>query len=70
MTIPLTAVQFTVYEHTKKLLNPSGQYSPVTHMIAGGIAGAVARGCYDAIRCSKDIVTNKGDGTGTGDAGM
>lgn len=63
MTIPFTAVQFTVYEflcvtpfspipllaradlsggYRKDVINPSGAYSPGTHMVAGGAAGAVA----------------------------
>ena len=40
MTIPFTAIQFSVYERLKKMLNPSGSYSPGTHVIAGGLAGA------------------------------
>ena len=42
MTVPFTAVQFTVYEQLKKLLNPQGAYSPSTHIVAGGLSGAVA----------------------------
>ena len=47
MTVPFTAVQFTVYEQIKTLLNPSGAYSPATHILAGGLAGAVARAGED-----------------------
>ena len=42
MTVPFTAVQFSVYESLKSLMNPEGVYSPLTHCTAGGIAGAVA----------------------------
>lgn len=42
MTVPFTAVQFTTYEYLKDTINPSGSYSPGTHIIAGGAAGAVA----------------------------
>lgn len=42
MTIPFTAVQFTAYEYLKDVINPNGAYSPTTHIIAGGAAGAVA----------------------------
>jgi solute carrier family 25 iron transporter 28/37 len=42
MTVPFTAVQFSVYESLKSLLNPDGSYSPLTHVAAGGIAGGVA----------------------------
>lgn len=42
MNIPLSAVQFSVYEAVKSYINPSGEYSPATHCIAGGIAGGTA----------------------------
>lgn len=42
MNIPLSAVQFSVYESVKSVINPSGEYSPSTHVIAGGLAGGVA----------------------------
>lgn len=42
MNVPFTAVQFSVYETLKDLLNPTGEYSPSTHVIAGGVAGGVA----------------------------
>ena len=42
MSVPFTAVQFSVYESLKSLINPEGTYSPITHVTAGGFAGAVA----------------------------
>jgi solute carrier family 25 iron transporter 28/37 len=42
MNVPFTAVQFSVYESLKDLINPEGGYSPMTHVTAGGIAGGVA----------------------------
>lgn len=42
MTVPFTAVQFTAYEYLKDVINPEGKYSPSTHIVAGGAAGAVA----------------------------
>ncbi|KAH8116268.1 mitochondrial carrier [Phellopilus nigrolimitatus] len=44
MTVPFTAAQFTVYEYVKRVANPRNEYSPVTHMVAGGLAGGVAAG--------------------------
>lgn len=60
MTIPFTAVQFTVYEQLKKLLNPSGNYSPVTHMIAGGLAGGIAAGVTTPLDVAKTILQTRG----------
>ncbi len=42
MNVPFTAVQFSVYEGLKEAINPSGEYSPITHVVAGGVAGGVA----------------------------
>jgi hypothetical protein len=42
MSVPFTAVQFSAYESLKGLLNPSGTYSPGTHIVAGGVAGGLA----------------------------
>ena len=60
MTIPFTAVQFTVYEHLKRLLNPSGSYSPLTHIIAGGLAGGVAAGVTTPLDVAKTILQTRG----------
>ncbi|KAG1881280.1 mitochondrial carrier domain-containing protein [Suillus subluteus] len=60
MSVPFTAVQFTVYEHMKKLLNPSCSYSPVTHMIAGGVAGGVAAGVTTPLDVAKTLLQTRG----------
>jgi len=63
MTVPFTAVQFTVYEELKKLLNPSGAYSPTTHMIAGGLAGGVAAGVTTPLDVAKTLLQTRGSST-------
>lgn len=60
MTVPFTAVQFTVYEQIKKVLNPKGEYSPVTHMIAGGVAGGVAAGVTTPLDVAKTLLQTRG----------
>jgi len=60
MTIPFTAVQFTVYEHLKRLLNPSGSYSPLTHIVAGGLAGGVAAGVTTPLDVAKTLLQTRG----------
>jgi solute carrier family 25 iron transporter 28/37 len=60
MSVPFTAVQFTVYEHIKKVLNPKGEYSPVTHMIAGGMAGGVAAGVTTPLDVAKTLLQTRG----------
>ncbi|KAF8478257.1 mitochondrial carrier domain-containing protein [Gautieria morchelliformis] len=60
MTVPFTAVQFSVYEELKKQLNPSGVYSPVTHVLAGGLAGGVAAGVTTPLDVAKTLLQTKG----------
>lgn len=60
MSVPFTAVQFTVYEQIKKVLNPKGEYSPVTHMIAGGMAGGVAAGVTTPLDVAKTLLQTRG----------
>ncbi|KAJ8587335.1 mitochondrial carrier [Rhizopogon salebrosus TDB-379] len=60
MSVPFTAVQFTVYEHIKKFLNPTHEYSPVTHMIAGGVAGGVAAGVTTPLDVAKTLLQTRG----------
>jgi solute carrier family 25 iron transporter 28/37 len=41
-SIPFQMIQFTAYEYACKVLNPSKEYNPTTHIISGGIAGGLA----------------------------
>ncbi|KAJ9121045.1 hypothetical protein QFC24_005026 [Naganishia onofrii] len=56
MSIPLSAVQFSVYEAMKTFLNPTGEYSPSTHVMAGGVAGATAA----AVTTPLDVAKTRG----------
>lgn len=60
MTVPFTAVQFTVYEQVKRLLNPTGMYSPLSHVIAGGLAGGVAAGVTTPLDVAKTLLQTRG----------
>jgi solute carrier family 25 iron transporter 28/37 len=53
MSVPFTAVQFSVYESLKQVLNPEGTYSPSTHIMAGGIAGGIAAGVTTPLDVAK-----------------
>jgi solute carrier family 25 (mitochondrial iron transporter), member 28/37 len=61
MTVPFTAVQFTVYEQLKTLLNPSGVYSPSTHIVSGGLAGAVAGAVTTPLDVAKTLLQTRGN---------
>ena len=60
MTVPFTAVQFTVYEQLKTLLNPTGVYSPATHIISGGLSGAVAAAVTTPLDVAKTLLQTRG----------
>jgi solute carrier family 25 iron transporter 28/37 len=60
MTVPFTAVQFTTYEYLKAVLNPSGVYSPITHVAAGGLAGAVAAAFTNPLDVAKTLLQTRG----------
>ena len=63
MTVPFTAVQFSVYEWAKKVLNPSDTYSPTTHAIAGGFSGAVAAAVTNPLDVAKTLLQTRGTST-------
>lgn len=63
MTVPFTAVQFSVYEWAKKVLNPSENYSPVTHVCAGGFSGAVAAAITNPLDVAKTLLQTRGSST-------
>lgn len=60
MTVPFTAVQFSVYEWAKKVLNPSESYSPMTHVTAGGFSGAVAAAVTNPLDVAKTLLQTRG----------
>ncbi|ODO00536.1 solute carrier family 25 (mitochondrial iron transporter), member 28/37 [Cryptococcus wingfieldii CBS 7118] len=60
MSVPFTAVQFTSYEYLKTVLNPSGAYSPMTHVIAGGVAGGLAAAVTTPLDVAKTLLQTRG----------
>jgi len=60
MTVPFTAVQFSCYEYLKDKFNPSGTYSPLTHVTAGGLAGAVAGAATTPLDVCKTLLQTRG----------
>lgn len=60
MTVPFTAVQFSTYEYLKDTFNPTNVYSPITHVTAGGIAGAVAAAVTTPLDVCKTLLQTRG----------
>lgn len=60
LNIPFQAIQFPVYEYFRKRLNPSGSYSPSTHILSGCLAGATASAVTTPIDVIKTLLQTKG----------
>lgn len=60
ITVPFTALQFTTYEYLKDMLNPTGIYSPLTHVTAGGISGGVAAAITTPLDVCKTLLQTRG----------
>lgn len=63
MTVPFTAVQFSTYEVCKTLLNPSNTYSPMTHVLAGAVAGGVGGAVTTPLDVAKTLLQTRGSST-------
>ncbi|KAJ1720960.1 Fe(2+) transporter [Coemansia erecta] len=60
MNMPFQSIQFGCYDVFRRALNPSGAYSPATHVMAGGLAGAVAAALTTPIDCCKTLLQTRG----------
>ncbi|KAF5316256.1 hypothetical protein D9619_006204 [Psilocybe cf. subviscida] len=63
ISIPYNAMQYTVYEHIKRFMNPRNDYSPQSHIIAGGIAGGVAAAVTTPLDVAKTMLQTRGTST-------
>ncbi|CAO3658387.1 unnamed protein product [Rhizopus stolonifer] len=60
MSIPFQSIQFSTYEYFRKVINPSGQYDPKTHAIAGCFAGAFASSVTAPLDVVKTLLQTRG----------
>lgn len=60
MTVPFTATQFMAYESLSKVMNPNKGYDPITHCVAGGLAGAVAAFATTPLDVIKTLLQTRG----------
>ena len=60
MTIPFTAIQFAAYDSLSKVLNPKKKYDPLSHCVAGGLAGAVGAAITTPLDVIKTLLQTRG----------
>eukprot|EP00122_Pirum_gemmata_P011104 Pgem_evm1s10278 len=64
MNVPFQSIHFLTYENLNVMLNPERKYDPITHMLAGAGAGAIAAAAttpLDVIKTAlntQEMVTN------------
>jgi solute carrier family 25 iron transporter 28/37 len=63
MTVPFTALQFLAYESFSTILNPTKDYDPFTHCVAGGVAGGFAAGLTTPMDVIKTMLQTRGTST-------
>lgn len=59
LNIPFAAINFGVYEYSSSLLNPSHDYNPLLHCVAGGISGACAAAITNPLDFVKTFLQTK-----------
>ncbi|ORZ36607.1 mitochondrial carrier domain-containing protein [Catenaria anguillulae PL171] len=63
MSIPFQSVHFAVYEAVSASLNPSRNYDPKSHIVAGAMAGALASAVTTPLDVAKTLLQTKGEVT-------
>ncbi|EMR08421.1 hypothetical protein PNEG_03257 [Pneumocystis murina B123] len=60
MTVPFTAIQFVIYESSLNILNPLRTYNPASHILSGGVSGALAAAITTPLDVVKTLLQTRG----------
>lgn len=59
MNVPFQALHFMTYEYLQELFNPHRQYNPSSHMLSGGLAGAIAAAATTPLDVCKTLLNTQ-----------
>lgn len=59
MNIPYQTFHFITYEFMQNLLNKQRKYSPISHLISGGVAGGLAAAITTPLDCIKTVLNTQ-----------
>ncbi|CAB16300.1 Iron ion transporter [Schizosaccharomyces pombe] len=60
MSIPFTAIQVATYDTCMSFLNPNAVYDPTSHIISGGLSGAIASSLTTPLDVVKTLLQTRG----------
>jgi len=73
MNVPFVSLHFVVYESAQDLINPVRQYHPLSHVVSGAAAGAIAAAATTPLDVCKTLLNTQAAhaaGTVGGNAGV
>lgn len=59
MNVPFQAIHFMTYEYLQELFNPHRQYNPLSHMMSGAMAGAIAAAATTPLDVCKTLLNTQ-----------
>ena len=59
MNIPFVSLHFVVYESAQDLINPARQYNPLSHVVSGAAAGAIAAAATTPLDVCKTLLNTQ-----------
>ncbi|EEB07385.1 iron ion transporter [Schizosaccharomyces japonicus yFS275] len=60
MSIPFTAAQVAAYDYCMGIVNPTGVYAPWSHIVSGGVSGALAAAITTPLDVVKTLLQTRG----------
>jgi len=59
MNVPFVSLHFVVYESAQDLINPARQYNPLSHVVSGAAAGAIAAAATTPLDVCKTLLNTQ-----------